>query len=81
MVEFLKGLGACLGGFALWFVGSLLAVADVYDPDKDYSMWDANPIWLLMVVGGFAIMIIGPIWYWLVKGLVAKYREKSEVDM
>ncbi|MFQ5978580.1 MAG: hypothetical protein ACE5OZ_10680 [Candidatus Heimdallarchaeota archaeon] len=71
MAHFMKGLGAGLGGFALWVVASILAAVSAYDAETN-TTGDYNPFFYLLMIIGFVIMIGGPVYYWILHGFIHK---------
>jgi hypothetical protein len=67
-MEFLKGLAAGLGGFTIWIMASMFGALSAISDENG----EVNPFWYVLIVIGFAIMFLGPIYYWLLEGFIRK---------
>lgn len=65
MAHFMKGFGAGLGGFALWYA-FVAMIQDFLSPGNDAI------IYLLFMLGSPIVLIGGPVYYWILYGFIHK---------
>lgn len=80
-MRFLRGLGLGILGFFLWVVASIIG-AMVFIGDQGIGeefemglLFESSPIVALFLVLGFAIMFLGPIYYWIIEPVFRKKKD------
>lgn len=77
-MRFLRGLAICIGGFFLWIIASILGAFSViadygFDAEPSFDLLlESNPLVGIMLVLGFLLIFIGPLYYWIIEPLMNK---------
>lgn len=74
MGNFFRGLALGILGVLLWIVGSVLAALGSFAEDSDDLF--AVPLFGALVVLGFAVMVLGPVLFWVVAPTVGWFRRR-----
>jgi hypothetical protein len=71
LIQFLKGLGVALIGFAVSFVFYLSAVQSTWSQDVAI-LWERTPLLMVLSYLGVILMFIGPIYFWIIEFVLEK---------
>lgn len=72
MKNFGIGLGIGLAGLAIWMVSSI--VAGTVEAFEETQPWFGEPLMFI----GFAIMLLGPITFWIILPIVKLFRRRRQ---